>query len=52
MVKISANDMYKNRIEQINHDLKQEYYKGKNKSKSKIKKLSEEKERLEKLVRW
>ncbi|AGK99017.1 hypothetical protein [Clostridium pasteurianum] len=52
MAKISANDMYKNRIEQINHDLQQEYYKGKRKSKNKIKKLSEEKERLEKLVRW
>lgn len=52
MAKIDVNDMYKNRLIQIEHDLKLEYYKGKNKSKSKIKKLSEEKERLEKLVRW
>lgn len=52
MVKIDVNEMYKNRIEQIKHDLQQEYYKGKRKNKKKVAKLLEEKERLDILVRW
>ena len=51
ILKLNAVLMYENRLLQINHDLQQEYYKGKRKSKYKIAKLLSEKERLEKLVR-
>lgn len=50
MPKIKINEVYRNRLIQIEHDLKQEYYKGKRKNKSKIAKLLQEKERLKRLV--
>ena len=49
-MKLSVDQMYRNRLIQINDDLKQEYYKGKRKNKNKIAKLLDEKGRLEKLI--
>ena len=49
-MKLSVDQMYRNRLVQIDHDLQQEYYKGKRKNKHKIAKLLDEKERLEKLI--
>lgn len=50
MPKIKIDEVYKERLIQIEQDLKKEYYKGKRKNKSKIAKLLQEKERLEKLI--
>ena len=48
-MKITWDKMYKDRLEQIETDLKKEYYKrGPRKNKSIIAKLLQEKERIEK----
>lgn len=47
-MKFDLNKIYKDRLEQITNDLKKEYYKGNGKNKSKIAKLLQEKERIEK----
>lgn len=49
-MKISAEQMYKNRLTQIETDLHQEYRKGKRKNKNKIAKLLDEQSRLKRLV--
>ena len=49
-MKISVDQMYRNRLSQIETDLQSEYRKGKRKNKTKIAKLLDEQARLKKLV--
>jgi hypothetical protein len=49
-LKFNINKIYKDRIEQIDIDLKKQYYRGKRKDKHKIYELLSEKDRLLKLL--
>ena len=46
MPKLNINDLYNGRLEQIEKDLKKEYYKGHRKSRMKIALLLQEKSRI------
>lgn len=45
-MKLNVDDLYNGRLEQIELELKKEYYKGHRKNKSKIAKLLQEKKRI------
>lgn len=49
-MRINVNDLHNERLKQIEIELKKEYFKGKRRSRAKIAKLLQEKERINKLL--